>query len=73
MNEENPLQRLANAIVLQAVEDYRHALGGGSIRGKLPECIISEVERFFRSDWFYMLTNLNGEILINRLRREVVR
>lgn len=71
MIEENPIRKLADAIVLQAVEDYRLALGGKAVRGESPERVINDVEKFFRSDWFYMLTLLDGEILIKKLRKEV--
>ena len=71
MIEENPIRRLADAIVLQAVEDYRIALGGKYVRGESPERVINDVERFFLSDWFYMLTKLDGELLIKKLRKEV--
>ena len=49
MIELTPLQNLSNAIILQAVKDYRTALGGGKVNGKPPGSVIVEVERFFRS------------------------
>lgn len=54
-------ERLANEIILQAVKDYR--------KTKSP-AIRRSIERFFRSDWFEVLTNMNGEKLIERLREE---
>ena len=60
----DPYQELANAIVLQAVKDYRlHD----------DEQELARIERFFRSDWFSVLTNVNPEILITKLRKEKVR
>ena len=60
----DPYQELANAIVLQAVKDYRlHD----------DEQALASIERFFRSDWFGVLTNINHEILITKLRKEKVR
>lgn len=60
----DPYQELANAIVLQAVKDYRlHD----------DEQELASIERFFRSDWFGVLTNINPEILITKLRKEKVR
>lgn len=58
-------EELANAIVLQAVKDYRNARGpyGPGKRKK--------IERFFLSDWYGMLTELDPMILIKRLREEV--
>lgn len=59
-----PYEELANAIVLQAVKDYRlHD----------DEQELTSIERFFRSDWFGVLTNVNPEILITKLRKEKVR
>ena len=39
----NPYEELANAIVLQAVKDYRLTDD---------EAELAEIERFFRSGWF---------------------
>lgn len=49
---QSPEQNLANAIVLQAVTDYRNALKGISYsRRQPPEKVIKEVKKFFRSEW----------------------
>ncbi len=70
---ENPYEALANAIVLQAVNDYRAALKkvkkNPNNRIALDEAL--QIERFFRSHWYQVLTSIDGEYLINRLRREV--
>ena len=58
----NPYENLANAIVLQAVKDYRLTDD---------EAELAEIERFFRSDWFGVLTDLDPDYLIDRLQREV--
>ena len=58
-------KELANAIILQAVKDYRKALKHDE-RGR--KC---EIEKFFRSEWFSILTNVSGEMLIQKLRAEV--
>ena len=63
-------QDLANAIVLQAVEDYRNALKGISFNSKSPEKIIKEIEKFFRSEYFEILTKVKGEYLIDKLKQE---
>ena len=67
-------QEIANGIVLQAVADYRRALKGkGCVDGKCyipPEDVIKDVERFFRSHYFRILTKVNGEYLIEKLRKE---
>ena len=68
----DPFENLANAIILQAVVDYRHAVR--RIRrdpeNYLAKDRIRDVERFFRSWWFAQLTNLDGELLLERLRKE---
>ena len=56
MYHEN-YEKLAQAIILQAVRDYRN----GCYQTRC------SIERFFRSDWFMVLTNLNGEMIIKRL------
>lgn len=66
-------EKLANAIILQAVKDYRGAL---KILKKRPESISAkstrdEVKRFFRSGWYQVLTEVDGEMLIRRLLEEV--
>lgn len=71
MNEIKACQRLANGIVLQAVSDYRKALRGkGNIEGKSPDAVVAEVESFFRSEYFRILTKIDGEMLIKKLRGE---
>ena len=61
---------LANAIVLQAVTDYRNALNGIGYKQQSPEAIIKEIEKFFRSDYYTILTKVKGEYLIEQLRKE---
>ena len=59
---------LASAIVYQAIEDYRNALKGRGYFGKSSQAVIRECERFFKSNWFIELTDLDGKFLIKRLR-----
>ncbi len=62
---------LANAIVVQAANDYRNALDGFvSFSKRPPEYHIKKIEKFFRSRYFRMLTKIDGEYLIERLRNE---
>jgi len=69
---EDPYEKLANAIVLQAVNDYRTILQkirrNPQNKGAVEEAL--RIERFFRSEWYQTLTSVDGEYLINRLRRE---
>lgn len=62
-----PYHALINAIILQAVKDYRTALDDENTSG------IAECERFFRSDWFTFLTDVDGEIIIRQVKREITR
>lgn len=57
----NPYENLANAIVLQAVKDYRLTDD---------EAELAEIERFFRSGWFGVLSKVDPEYLIRNLRKE---
>ena len=57
----DPYQELANAIVLQAVKDYRMTDD---------EQELKEIERFFRSNWFGVLTKVDPNILITNLRKD---
>lgn len=62
---------LASAIVLQAVIDYRKSLRGikadpnVSVADMKKDC-----ERFFTSEYFSILTKLNGKVLMKKLQEE---
>lgn len=71
-NNMNPYDELANAIVLQAVKDYRDAnkkLARGR-KNHEAERMRNECLRFFRSRWFSVLTEIDPEFLIRRLDEE---
>ena len=67
-------ENLANAVIGQAVKDYRQA------RAKLTkdaEDVMAlkmrrETERFFRSAWFGQLTSIDGEWLLKQFEGEFV-
>ena len=66
----NPYQALANAIVESAVKDYKVAL---KYHLKHPQDTgyareVADLERFFRSGWYEMLTDLDGEYLMAGIR-----
>ena len=84
-----PYESLANAVIVQAVKDYRDslALSGTytpdldteeAMKDKrkriLRENIIKnegerdDVERFFHSGWFELLSNLDGDTLLRQVR-----
>ena len=68
--EEMCYRDLANAIVLQAVEDYRNALNGRSYNRYSPDRVIIELENFFHSEYYQTLTKVNGDYLIELLKEE---
>lgn len=57
----NVYEDLANAIILQAVKDYRRTNNKRALE---------ELERFFLSDWFSVLTSIDGSRLLQELRKE---
>ena len=42
----------------------------GSVKDRIAKAMIEDCERFFLSDWFETLTNVNGEIVLNKLQQE---
>ena len=64
---------LANAIIIQAVKDYRNALKTLKRypRYEPAKKVVAEVEEFFRSDWYRMLTSVDAEMLMRKIRREI--
>ena len=68
-----PYQALANAIVELAVKDYRTALKYHYRHPGKKEYAdeVKNLERFFRSGWYGMLTDLDSEYLMTSVRRMV--
>ena len=65
-----PYQDLADAIILQAVKDYKRAL---KMKQSVPKRrTIRDCERFFKSEWFCILNDADGEEIMNRVRKEVL-
>ncbi len=70
---EELYQDLANAIIVRAADDYRKALkklkkDKDDIKAKSTK---DECERFFLSEWYMMLTNVDGNWLMKMLRKEM--
>lgn len=65
-------EKLANAIILQAVKDYRAAKKKLKKQptNKDAEITIKDTERFFRSDWFTALTDVDGALILRKLQEE---
>ena len=72
MSDITIYENLANAIILQAVKDYRMALKSlkANSRNRTVQTDKAEIERFFRSQWYSTLTDVNGEMLILSLQKE---
>lgn len=70
--ELEPYENLANAIILSAVKDYRKVLKRLSLNpnSKGAAADAASLERFFFSGWFEILTDLNPEYLVRRLKEE---
>lgn len=72
-----PYENLANAIIIQACDDYRAAcktLKSNPRRKETrqeAEKMRDEVASFFRSQWFMELTDVDGEYLMRKLNEEV--
>ncbi len=73
VNAGDQWEELAQAIILQASEDYRNALKGLK---KCPEnrALLKrkrECERFFHSEWFTVLSKVNPNMILDRIWKEV--
>ena len=68
----DPYENLAQAVILQAVKDYRTARKELKYhpKNKDTKLMIEDCERFFRSDWFGVLTSVDGQMLLIRLQEE---
>jgi hypothetical protein len=69
----DPYEKLANAIVLQAVKDWRNAVRRLKRHPKNHEAMERKEasERFFQSGWFQVLTDVDGDMLLKKLKEEV--
>ena len=75
--DDRGLELLRIAIVKQACWDYRRSLiclhnsknEKSSSRYKNDA---DRIEKFFKSDWCYLLTGLDGDFLIDSLKQEII-
>ena len=69
---ENGWEALADYIIFLAVQDYQ--ISRRKLRRnpdhKTAARTVRELERFFRSRWFSILTDADGNKLLERLKRE---
>ncbi len=73
VGEQNAWEDLANAIVMLAVEDYKHALlrQKRHPESKAAKEEVRRQEAFFYSDWFECLTDLEPSYLIRKLKEMI--
>jgi len=73
MSDITNCENLANAIILQAVKDYRMALKclRANPKNRTARADKDEIDRFFRSQWFMVLTSVDGEMLIRSINMEL--
>jgi AAA15 family ATPase/GTPase len=68
MNDEG-VDLLRNAIVIQAAKDYKRSFDYRS--GACDEFDREEIEQFFRSEWYEQLTDVNSEYIMNEIKRMI--
>ena len=66
-------KNLANAIILQAVKDFKPAYRRlkRHPNDRLAQDTVREITKFFCSDYFRTLSDLDGPALLNRIMREM--
>ena len=69
----DPYEELANAIIMQAVKDFQPAYKKLKRHPDDEEAqnTVREVTKFFCSDWFSVLTDLDGPQLLTRIMHEI--
>lgn len=69
----DPYQNLANAIVAQAAQDYLSALKKlkKNPRNRTAMDEAMQMEKFFHSGWYEILTDVDPDYLIRKLREKV--
>ena len=65
-------EELATAIILQAVEDWRKSVKALKKRPHCTEAMMmkDECEQFFLSEWFGVLTSVDGSMILRKLKQE---
>lgn len=67
---EESYSKLANAVIIQAVKDYRAAYRRHMRKPDSKEALheVRRLERFFQSPWYEMLTDVDGKLLIMKIQ-----
>ena len=71
-NHETGYEGLANGIIIQAAKDYRTALKKlyKNPNDRIAMDEIGRLEQFFYSDWYELLTDVDGEYMVDHLRQD---
>ena len=68
---ENPYKELGNAIILQAAKDYVYYRKRFQKHHKDVDFFyMKDCERFFHSDWAQLLTDLDPNVIIEKIKKE---
>lgn len=63
---------LTNAIIAKAADDYFNLLAG-FIPPPRSDCNVTEIEVFFRSDLYGLMTNVDCEYLMRKIKEEAAK
>jgi len=70
VTKEGAYENLANAIIVSAADDYKEAylrvMRNPDSDGAKQE--LKGIERFFYSDWFLLLTKVDADYLLRKIR-----
>ncbi len=71
-DDVDPWEALANAIVIQAINDYRQSKDVLKYEpyNDIEKGKVKHIEKFFQSEYFKAITNLNPDMLLKKLRSE---
>jgi hypothetical protein len=70
---EGNYEKLANAIIMQAVKDFRPAYRWlrRHPKDERAQGTVREITQFFCSDYFCALTDLDGPALLQRIMKDI--
>jgi hypothetical protein len=65
---EKGVENIAQAVIMQAVADYRRAFWGNRVAYKDAESTLRELEKYFHSQEYESLTSVSGDYLIKNIK-----